>query len=353
MKTLYKKDSRGQIRQWSIWTNGEKLMQSSGLVGGKLIQHEKACTGKNIGKSNETSPEDQAKLELESEYKSKKDEGYFETQQEAKTEVVILPMLAKSYGDYKNKIDWTTAYVQPKLDGMRCLAHIKSGTVTLMSRDGKVIQNMDHIIKEFSLIKEDCILDGELYAHGLSFQENMKLIKKYRNGETENICFHSYDRVSEDSFTRRYLEIEFPSSDHVLFVDTLPIKNQQDLDKAHAENISEGYEGSIVRWGNQGYKIGGRSENLLKYKDFQDLALPILDIIPCEQRPEWGKPVFFWKGAKDDTLEAGMRYSHAERIDFLKNKKNYISKTAELRFFEYSDTGVPRFPVMVGIRLDK
>ena len=84
-------------------------------------------------------------------------------------------------GDEKDKIDWSTAYIQPKLDGMRCLAHIKAnGQVTLVSRDGKVIQNMDHIIRELSTIKQDIILDGELYAHGLSFQENMKLIKKAR-----------------------------------------------------------------------------------------------------------------------------------------------------------------------------
>ena len=28
-------------------------------------------------------------------------------------------------------------------------------------------------------------------------------------------------------------------------------------------------------------------------------------------------------------------------------------KTAEIRFFEYTDDGLPRFPVCVGIRLDK
>ena len=48
-----------------------------------------------------------------------------------------------------------------------------------------------------------------------------------------------------------------------------------------------------------------------------------------------------------------MKYSHEEREDFLTNKKKYIGKPAEIRFFEYTDAGIPRFPVMVGIRLDK
>lgn len=354
MKTLYKKDSKGKIRIWKIHTKGAKLIQEAGLLEGKLTTNEKTCTGKNIGKSNETTPKDQAKLELESEYRSKLDEGYFETKDEAENNIVLLPMLAKTYEDHKDKIDWNNCYIQPKLDGMRCLAKISKGKVQLISREGKEIQNMDHIIKELSEIKQDVILDGELYAHGLSFQENMRLIKKYRKGETENIIFHIYDSISEESFWERsknvFNAIHSVDYGNLWDVDTNKIYNEKELQKYHAQFIQEGYEGSIVRWGEKGYKLNSRSENLLKYKDFQDIALPILDIIPASQRPEWGVPQFELKGKK---FEAGMRYSHKEREDFLKNKSKYIGKTAEIRFFEYSDDGIPRFPVMVGIRLDK
>ena len=48
-----------------------------------------------------------------------------------------------------------------------------------------------------------------------------------------------------------------------------------------------------------------------------------------------------------------MKYSHAEREEILTNKAKYIGKVAELRFFEFSEDGIPRFPVMAGIRLDK
>jgi hypothetical protein len=44
--------------------------------------------------------------------------------------------------------------------------------------------------------------------------------------------------------------------------------------------------------------------------------------------------------------------SHEDRKELLKNKQNYIGKTAEVRFFEWTDEGNPRFPIMVGIRLD-
>jgi len=41
------------------------------------------------------------------------------------------------------------------------------------------------------------VLDGELYAHGLGFQTNMKLIKKYREGESEKIKLHIYDIATQ------------------------------------------------------------------------------------------------------------------------------------------------------------
>lgn len=352
-KVLYKKDSKDNIRIWKIYTNGSELIQESGLLNGKLVPHSKICKAKNIGKSNETTPEYQAELELESEYKSKLDEGYFLTIDEAKYEEVILPMLAKSYKDHSHKIDWSNCYVQPKLDGMRCLAHIKEdGNVTLISRDGKIIENMNHIINDLKSIKNDIILDGELYAHGLSFQENMKLIKKYRKGETEQIKYHIYDIVLNIPFRQRTPLVYTASlkQKEVEFVDTHLISGEKEMLKYHNINLSKGYEGSIIRWGNAPYKINGRSENLLKYKDFQDISLKIIDIVPSEQRPEWGQPIFEINGKE---FSSGMKFSHKEREEFLINKKNYIGQIAEVRFFEYSDEGVPRFPVMVGFRNDK
>ena len=77
-----------------------------------------------IGKNNETSPEQQAKLEAEAKYTKKLDEGYFLTKDEALSEIVILPTLAHEYSDHSDKINWSKpVYVQPKLDGMRCLGN--------------------------------------------------------------------------------------------------------------------------------------------------------------------------------------------------------------------------------------
>lgn len=350
MKSLYKKDTKGKIRIWTVSTNKDELIQESGLVDGKLVEHIKVCKSKNVGKSNETSPSQQALLELESEVKSKLDEGYFLTQEEANNEVFISSMLAKSYDDYKHKIDWNSAYIQPKLDGMRCLAFCNNGEVKLMSRDGKEITTMSHIVKDLSKIKEKIILDGELYSHGLSFQENMKLIKKDR-GDSNKIKYHVYDIISDEFFDHRSLKlISIVSKCSTLERVSTNLLPEDMLVRCHAINISQGYEGSIIRWGSKGYKINGRSENLLKYKDFQDIALKIIDVTPNEVNNLHGTP---WFELNNKKFKAGCRLSHEEREDLLENKNDYIGKVGELRYFELTDENIPRFPVFLGLRLDK
>jgi DNA ligase-1 len=350
MYQLFKKDSKGKIRFLDIDTDGATIVQVSGIIGGKHVTNVSMCKAKNIGKSNETSAEDQAELEANSKFVKKLKEGYFKTEQDAMDNVVILPMLAKVFGKEEKKVVYP-CYVQPKLDGMRGLGDCNAANLT--SRSGNRIETLDHITTKLPTI--DVILDGELYAHGKSFQENMRMIKKYRPGTTESVNYHVYDLVSDKPFVERYkaLGLICLANPDLVLVPTFLVNNKEELMAIHAKNISEGYEGTIVRWGDEGYKLNGRSSNLLKLKDFSDIALQLMDVIPSDARPDHGKPLFYWKGAKNDTLGAGIALTHEEAKDLLDNKDLHIGKTCELRFFEKSDTGVPRHPTMYGFRLDK
>lgn len=347
---IYKKDTKGKIRYIKAWIVGDVLHQEAGIVGGKGVPHQKICTPKNVGRSNETSGPEQAKLELDSLIAEKLKGEYKNSIKEAETEEVTLPMLAKSYKDEAKKVDWTNAYAQPKLDGMRAL-----GNKALISREGTLIETVPHLTNP--ILGVPLHLDGELYAHGKSFQENMRLIKKHRPGESEAVKYHVYDLVSDLPFFERYellrgtlKAFKDEHGDLIELVPTVKVNSEAELKKAHAKFLSEGYEATILRWGDAPYKPNGRSSNLLKFKDFLDLAAEIIDIEPAKDRPTWGVPVFIYKGK---TFRAGMKYSHAEREEFLTNKKSYIGKVGELRFFEWTEDGIPRFPVMVGVRLDK
>ena len=389
---LYKKDSKDKIRFVEIYPEGDKVVQKHGILDGAIVYNESKCIGKNIGKSNETTPERQAELEAQSKLLKKLDEGYYKTIDEANNETVVLPMLAKDFKEEVHKVSYPV-YVQPKYDGMRCL---KQKNI-LKSRKNKEIDTMPHIMDTLAHLNE--VLDGELYAHGLSFQENMKLIKKYkknkdinkikhilkemceheyifdgelyahgknfqenikinkkyREGESEEVKYHVYDLVIPDlSFKDRYdiLEqiINNESLSHIELVPTYLIYNKEELNEIHEVFLKDGYEGTIVRLEDGKYEINKRSSSLLKYKDFKDISCKIIEVMPSEKRPKQGIFICEHSG---NFFGCGMKFSHAEREEILINKENYIGKTAEIRFFEYTEDGIPRFPVAVGIRLDK
>jgi len=356
IQTIYKKDTKGKLRFLTIETQGATLFQRSGVIGTESpLNHSKVCKGKNVGRSNETSPEAQAEIEAKAMVVIKLSEDYYETPEAAEGGEKIFPMLAKDWDKEKKKVKYPLN-AQRKYDGMRCLTVIEDGQpVQQLSRDGKVITTMQHIANELRDAFKgypDCILDGELYAHGLSFQENMRLIKKQRP-ESVNVKYHVYDVVLDRGFVERQLFLVSLPLSRLFFTDrvgTFRVDNEEELNALHSQFLTEGYEGTMVRHGSDGYKLNGRSSSLLKKKDFDDVALPLLDVVAGEQRPEWGVPVLELEGKR---FQAGTKLSHEGRIDLLANKDKYIGKTTEIRYFGVSEDGVPRFPVMVGFRLDK
>ena len=64
LPTLYKLDSKGKTREWTIRFDANEFWSAQGIVGMKIRQNNPTtCEGKNIGRSNETTPEEQAELE--------------------------------------------------------------------------------------------------------------------------------------------------------------------------------------------------------------------------------------------------------------------------------------------------
>jgi len=342
---IYKLDSKGKVRLLEIVTENGYLIQSSGLLDGKLVEHKKLCKPKNQGKTNETTEITQSEFEATALVVKKLREGYFETIEQAQTVKVILPMLAQDYFKKEKKVQWP-CYGQPKLDGMRGLGN----EGTLKSRANKEITTLSHIQQDLENITE--YIDGELYAHGNTFQENMTIIKKYRPGLTENVKYHVYDIISDKPFIERYNELKslIKGKQHIELVPVVELNNPQELEEYYGNMMQLGYEGVMLRWGTNGYKINGRSDNLLKYKKFFDVSVPIVDITPNDAIPTHGT---IWVEYKGKVVKTGARLSHTEREEYLTNKEEYIGKTAEVRYFETTDDGSLRFPVFCGIRLDK
>ena len=188
-------------------------------------------------------------------------------------------MLAHKFD--KSRVDCNKAvYIQPKLDGVRCL-FTKDGAY---SRNHKQFMNVRHIeiaLKSFFDQHPDIILDGELYNHKLKrdFEKIISLVRKQKPTDTDRrdaqhlVQFHVYDYfdgVRYDSYdTRRDQLICSNIYDaQIKYVHADPVHSYEAARDFHAAYLSEGYEGSIIRL--DGLYKHGRSYDLMKFKDFSD-----------------------------------------------------------------------------------
>ena len=117
------------------------------------------------------------------------------------------PMLAHPVSDRPVDYDSGPVFIQPKLDGVRCLIQYDNSTVTAYSRTGKEWKNIDHILfnlKPFFQLNPDVVLDGELYNHKLKhdFEKIISLVRKQKPTEEDRrdaqhlVQFHVYDFFS-------------------------------------------------------------------------------------------------------------------------------------------------------------
>ena len=93
------------------------------------------------------------------------------------------PMLAYPVSDKPINYDGKV-FMQPKLDGVRCLIQYDKKTgVTAWSRTGKQWQNIHHItssLEQWFQSNQTTVLDGELYNHDLrdDFETIISLVRR-------------------------------------------------------------------------------------------------------------------------------------------------------------------------------
>lgn len=357
---LYKKDSKGKIREWSIICDrddrGHYYEITHGLKDGAMqVNRTYVEFGKNIGRSNETTAEEQCKSEAESLWSVQKNrKGYSE---EIPEEQPLKPMLAKVFSDESHKVEYPCA-AQSKLDGSRALAHITKNGVKLISRSMKEYSGLDHICKELApLYKKygEVILDGELFNKDISFQEIMSLVRKTENlsSESSKIEYWVYDMVDlESTFHQRYINWSniISGLTNVRPTPTFIVKNEDEVMTKHKQFVKDGWEGTMVRNLNSLYKLNARSSDLLKLKDFDDDEFTITGFRAGKGKFE-NVPTFELLTCAGHPFDAVPKGTEEERAHYLKNASSFIGKKGTVRYFGYTTTNkpVPRFPVLIDL----
>jgi DNA ligase-1 len=273
------------------------------------------------------------------------------------------PMLA--YPVSAKPIDYSRpVFIQPKLDGVRCLIQYDSGVVTAYSRTGKVWKNIEHItlnLYKFFDKHPNVVLDGELYNHDFrdDFEQIISMVRKTkptdeaRAKSRDNVQFHCYDFVNKKmkfSTRDKWLLSNLQESYCVKHVPTIPMTSEAGARVTHKVNLKAGYEGSIVRL-NDPYQCK-RSHSLRKFKDFSDAEANIVGYEEGKGKRigTLGKFVMQDDDGNQFGCPPGKGHNYKDLALMLQNVHEYMGQRATFTYFERTKAGSYRHPLYKCIR---
>ena len=324
-ETIYKYDQAGKLRLWcaEIAPCGTKYRSHAGIFNGTVVATAWTQVHGNAQRPDAVA---QCRFEVNALYEYRLARTYHLTAEAAKAGAHFFePMLAQPlertrlwfmHADHTEHEAYTRPYlyIQPKLDGMRCIATADG----MFSRQGKEIISAPHIaaaLRPYFEQHPDVILDGELYSDALAedFSKIMSLAKKKKPTDADlrqserYLEYHIYDMPSLD--TAFYLERINAVNDMVQKVsDLMPFGKQSPLravetigiiawdqwDEHHASWRAKKYEGSIGRRAEAVYQQR-RTHDLIKRKDFDSCEFDVSGV--GEGEGNWAgacKQIYCW-----------------------------------------------------------
>ena len=396
MQYLISRDAKGKIRvveinyEWDDNLHAYAIYRTTGILGGKMTEQPNIYI--KVGKASRTLKE-QVELEYKSNIKKYLDKGYklLEEELESYTEDQLNEiigdvvtdssgfakhMLAKQADKVKDSsIEKVKVWaVSRKIDGVRCSFYWKDGEIKSASRGGgdydpSTYQLREHpILIKFLQEHPDWILDGELYKHGKSLQQisGAARMEKVATG-CDWLEYYIYDiMVPEVPFSERLKMLETLAFElnlgfnperewekDELRIQIIPQEivcedNKKDqIMELHNQYVSEGWEGCVARDVSKCYKFGGRGNEMVKFKMYQDSEFKITGISEGLREED-----MCFTLVTEDNIEfkAKPMGSRELKQQYRENLNTLIGKMATVKYFYLSDEGTPLQPVLKSIR---
>jgi DNA ligase-1 len=282
---------------------------------------------------------------------------------------MIKPMLAHKYD--KKRINWSKpVYIQPKLDGVRCLIKLEpDNIIKAYSRTGKEFKNINHILKNlqpFFKMQPHIVLDGELYNHDLKndFEKIISLVRKtkptdeHRAEAAQMVQFHCYDYFSTCDCTKtgsykdrmHALNVADFYDECIKHVPASLIDSYNYARTIHEKFLKDGYEGSIIRL--DGLYKHGRSYDLMKFKDFSDAEATIVgyELGKGKRTGTIGKFLMMDDEGVEFGCPPGKGYNYKDLANMLLNIKDYMGQRATFTYFQRTKAGSYRHPLFKCLR---
>jgi DNA ligase-1 len=289
-------------------------------------------------------------------------------------------------GTKKKKVIKFPCYVQPKLDGLRCVSYatrtadVSDAAVVLQSRTGAFFTGLPHIaaaLRPYLSQHPSVVIDGELYTDQMPFEELAGLIKKKKITESDvarlkKVKYHVYDIydharhdmpysermgvlaaavrrcgcVANDTLTAsgRMLRSDTDATAAVVLVRTEKVAVFSEFRQLFAEFVEAGYEGIMLRNAAGVYRANFRSNDLQKYKEFLEDEYRIIDFTQGEGR-DAGAVIWVCETADGKEFTVRPRGSMEQRRDWFNDGGSYIGKNLTVVYQELTEEGKPRFPV--------
>ena len=446
--TLYAIDKNGKIKVWTaaVLQPVDKKLAAAGYATSRIThgyingKRQEALrdynTGKNIGRSNETTPLAQCISETLRKWTDKKEkEAYTETKPAdcgegygdvsggwcgdggggggdgggdgggggdgdgddgaAADTGPFLPMLAQTFnpadailvagaGSKKKKVITFPCFVQPKLDGLRCVSYATrtandaATAVCLQSRTGAFFTGLPHIaaaLRPYLSQHPSVVIDGELYTDQMPFEELAGLIKKKKITDSDvarlkKVKYHVYDIYDHARQDMPYSErmgvlaaavrrcgcvandtfsAGVAAAAEVVLVRTEKVAALSDFRRLFAEFVEAGYEGIMLRNAAGVYRANYRSNDLQKYKEFMEEEYRIIDFKEGEGR-DAGAVIWVCETADGKDFTVRPRGTMQQRREWFNDGESYIGKNLTVVYQELTEDGKPRFPVGKSLR---
>ena len=395
---LITKDSKGKARYVDIsnaWKEDHyEIVRFTGQIGGKNTPQ--PVISVSYGKQKRTVTE-QADLEYNALIKKYMDKGYKRTigltlEDTDKIEEFVeslgdsvtdskglyKPMLAKqadkvAVSVFDKKDYWLASR---KLDGIRLLLYKKDGEILSSSRGGNDYNDATEILRNQPEIKQvfdkypDIILDGEYYKHGwhlskLSGLARLKDVSEQQLEDIEQIQYWVYDIIDLTKTAQLRInflmsmakELNIPIytgtevSSPIVILEQAPVTGWTSMKKLHDKYVKDGFEGLVIRDPDALYKPNGRTNSMIKIKEYDSESFKITGWAPGLRGVEDMCFILVTKEGKEFKAKPmGDLYVKQQYVDQM---DDIIGKWGDVKFFNYSvPENIPTQPTFVTVRDD-
>ena len=279
------------------------------------------------------------------------------------------PMLAKDFDP--SRVEYPV-YVEPKLDGVRVVAHIDFSTnrIEMFFRSGNPVLSLLHIEKllmnsrkhfEDAGYGDKIFLDGEVtHPDGYKTASGQS---RWIHEQAPELEYSIFDAIDDGEAHMPYVDritklnkIEYAFTDNMWVVKVVPSLIAEDLgevNEIYADYMAKGMEGVMVKDANAPY-VEKRSFYWMKMKEELSVDIPIVGFFEGQGKyKEMLGGVIAEIPATGRQVRVGSGFTDSQRAEVWENQNDYLGMTAEIKYQYETHLGSLRHPVFKTWRTDK